>query len=555
MIKRLLIQNYALIDYMELEFDPRLNVITGETGAGKSIILGGLSLILGKRANKESLKNHERKMIVEAVFDIAPYNLQAFFEEHDLDYEPETVIRREITPSGKSRAFVNDTPVLLDTLEALGKNLVDLHGQYSHLLLKDKNFMVDFLDAFAKIDKESQTYRQNYRRYLHLKNTLEKALAEKKRLEDEKEFRLYQLNELRTLNWDLNLEEAERHLKNFDNLERIRENIQQILSLLSTEEIGLHDQIRQTIRLLNNLAKHKDEAIVWTERMEEIAIDLREFESDLEQWEIHFAGIDEAGRKTLEEEYDRYQQLMLKHRVNSQEELKQLLEKWEAESEQFERMLIETESMENELETMQKKLQLIAEKLHEKRAKAAPVLAQKIEKYLADLGMKHSRIKIVVEKTETLGIHGFDQPEIHLSPDKGKHFAPVSQIASGGEMSRLMLAIKNILSRHKQLPTIIFDEIDAGISGEVAKKTAGLIKSMSNLMQVITITHLPQTAAAGDRHFKVFKTETNGRVISRVKPLSFEERIQEIAEIIEGKPPSSSALQHAENLLKTSPNN
>ncbi len=550
MIKHLHIKNYALIDRMDLDFHPGFNVITGETGAGKSILIGGLSLILGQRAGKDAMRRPGEKIIVEAVFDLKNFDIRDFFEENDLDYDDETVIRREILPSGRSRAFINDTPVLLDTLSALGNRLVDIHAQHGHLLLKNKDFLYNLLDTFAGQAETARQYRKDYTRFERLSRKLQSLEEQKARLIAEADYRRFQLKELQELDWDLDFDEAEQIIRQKENREKILETLQEIEFLIDNEQAGLNRQLIELTQKLRFLAKFDDRADTWADRTEVFETEIRELQFDLQRLADTFALLDEEEVTRIENQYNKFQSLLFKHRLQTKEDLLALKNQWEREVNGVEALDAESEELREELKQLDKQLNEEASKLLQGRKQAAKKLAAEIEKHIKELGMEHSRIRINVLPSEDRNKYGRDSIEFLLSSDKGQTFGPMASRASGGEMSRIMLVIKFIMSKNAALPTIIFDEIDAGISGEIARKTASLLKQMSRHMQVVSITHLPQTAATGDKHFKVFKTENQGTVTSEIKALSPEERLIEIAEMIEGKPPSETALQHARTLLK-----
>jgi len=550
MLERLFIRNYALIDEMDMAFSPHLNVITGETGTGKSIMLKGLGLILGKRAEKDAIRHPDKKIVVEGEFDIRPYHLQETFEKLDLDWEPHTIIRREITPAGKSRAFVNDTPVRLETLEQLGQKLVDIHSQHQHLLLQDKNFRYDFLDAMAGSREIRTQYGELLKTYREIEKTLARLQEQKEKWEQSYDYRQYQLSEMEKIDWERDWEEAENQLKKFEHQEEILAKWQELKHLFENETGGILDLFRQAKNILSSIARYDEGWEELARRTESLLPELSELFYDIENQGEQYVFLDINEKQRLETELNRLYDLMRKHRVNTPEELHRLYLQWQSERTDFSKLEEEIAGMEEKLKQTASQLDALAEKLHTAREKILPEIEEQINTLLHALGMPHSIFKIVLERTDEWNEWGKNKVTFLLSPDKGKTFGEVKKIASGGELSRLMLAIKYLLSQKKRLPTIVFDEIDAGISGEVARKTAAMLHEMSRNMQLIVVTHLPQTAVKGDKHFKVFKTEKDGQIGSTVKTLSPEERIYEIAEMIEGKPPSNSAVQHARHLLE-----
>ncbi len=549
MLKELYISNLALIKKMHVIFGPGMNVITGETGAGKSIMMNGLSLVLGKRADMSLSRNKDEKLVVEATFDIKKLNLQPVFDAFDVDYDDETVIRREILPSGKSRAFVNDMPVRLDFLQTLGPALVDIHSQHQTLLLKKTSFKYDLLDTYSGILEKRQEYKNKLIAYKKNQAVLEEMMHELENLKRTAEFRTYQLQELRMLDWDMDWEEAEQKLKMWDKREQTIEKLSEILFLAEDEQIGVTGNLRKILIALSELSAFDSRFDSFRESMENISTQFNETMFDLNRLKEEYLLWNPEEKSRLEEQLDRLFTLMNKHRVQTPEELLAVKEQLEKETTDLEDMESRIVELQNQLSEEKAELEKLADELFKTRKKHIPLLTGKLEEILSALEMKNTRLKWEIEKTEEFNEFGKDTLKLLMSADKGKHFGEVEKTASGGELSRLMLAFKSLLAQNKNRPVMVLDEIDAGISGEVAKKTADLVKSMAENMQVIVITHLPQMAVKGDRHFKVFKREDEEGVISDIKELSQEERIREIAEMIEGKPPSESAVKHAEFLL------
>jgi len=552
MLERLYIQNYALIDRMNMEFSPGMNVITGETGTGKSIMLKGLSLILGKRAEKDAIRRPDKKIIVEGHFRIDAYGLEKLFDQYDLDYEPVTVIRREITPSGKSRAFVNDTPVRLDTLEDITSHLIDIHSQHQQLLLRNKQFRFDFVDALSGTREKRETFRRKLHEYRRLREKKERLTEEKNRLAAMADYRAYQLAELEQIDWDTDWDEAEQKLQSFQHQEEILEKLGLARQMLENENYGLLENFRQFKQILSSLASYDKELESLSERAENLMPELNEFLYDLQHLTGKYEWMDMQEKQALETALNRLYDLMRKHQVQTPAELQALYEQWKNENDNFTQLDDEIAETERRIQALEKELETLADQLHRQRAEHIPHIEQQLNDLIAELGMEHSRLKWELTPAETFNEFGKDELKLYLSPDKGKTFGDVTKIASGGELSRIMLAIKYMFSRHFHLPTLVLDEIDAGISGNIARKMASLLQEMSRHMQLIVITHLPQTAAQGDKHFKVFKEEHEGEIISRIKELTPEERIREIAEMVEGKPPSASAMEHAKFLLTRS---
>ncbi len=550
MIRHLDIRNLALIDRMNLDFHPGLNVITGETGAGKSIMLNGLAMVLGKRADTSLMRHRDRKLVVETEFDISRTDLKDFFAHEDLDYDDHSIIRREITPAGKSRAFVNDTPVRLDVLENLGRRLVDIHSQNQNHLLRDKTFRLRLIDLWAGNEDLLNEYGRLYAQWKEHEATLRRLEADYERMKESEDYRLFQLEELQALDWDLDLTEAEQRLRQYESRERLLENLAHLQRLTDDDTMGLTAQWTEARGRLEQAAESEP-------RLQDI---LEQWDTLFEQWQESLGDIDriadeyrwmnDAEAAELREKLDAYFRLMTKHQVADQAELKALKERWEAETNRLDEIRAQRDALRKQTAGEVKQIRALAERLRERRRSQIPGLVKAVEEHLRQLGMEHSRLKIELEPTEP-GPYGADHPVFLLSSDKGRSWGEVRKQASGGELSRLMLTFKLLMSRKTQWPTLVFDEIDAGVSGDVARKMAAMIRELSRSAQVILITHLPQMAVAADRHFKVYKHEAAGDVVSEIKELSQAERVHEIAEMIEGKPPSESALRHAAHLLET----
>ncbi len=549
MLQHLSIKNYALIDNLHVDFKEGLSIITGETGAGKSILLGGLALVLGKRADLSSLKNKEKKCVIESVFNISDYALEDFFKNNDLDFEQETIIRREILPSGKSRAFINDTPINLSVLNQLSKQLIDVHSQHETLLLADKAFQFNLIDTLAKNKKYLDSFYRGLKIFKKLNRELEQIINEQKILKQQYDYNLHLFEELETANLTPNeQEELEQQLDKLNNVESIKLNLSEAISILQTEELGLLDKMTVLQNNLQKIASFSDNYQKLYERLQSVKIELDDiaFELEDENESVSFNPLE------IEKMNDRLQLiygLQKKHQVDSIEELLEIKNKLDAELLKVTNADEQIKNKENEIETVRKQLHDLADKIHTNRKKAIPKFTKELEKKLHRLEMPHVQLKIVLSKTTTFLNNGMDNLDFLISVNKGSDFISIKKGPSGGEMSRIMLAIKTILSNYSKLPTIIFDEIDTGVSGEVSNKIALIMLEMSKNMQVIAITHLPQIAAKGKHHYKVFKKEINNQVETNIKKLTPNERITEIAEMLGGKNISDSALQHAKVLL------
>ncbi|MFY0603311.1 MAG: DNA repair protein RecN [Flavobacteriaceae bacterium] len=549
MLSSLFIQNYALIDQLSINFSSGLSIITGETGAGKSILLGALGLVLGNRADSTTLKDTSKKCIVEVELQIEEYGLQEFFNEVDVDYEINTIIRREILPSGKSRAFVNDTPVTLAILNELKSKLIDIHSQHQTLQLSDSDFQFQVIDALAG----NQELVSRYKIQLSFLNTLKKELSElqnkQREARQQYDYNLHLFEELSEANLLIDEQSIlEETLDKLNNVEEIKSTISEALSLSTHEEIGIQNLLVTIENRLSKISAYAKEYEMLYDRISSVKIELDDIVSELENVN---EGVDFNPNKA-QELNDRLQllyTLQKKHYVNTNEELLAILDDLSekvAQAESGDEAILKKEK---EIESIRTKIDVLALKISNSRSKVIPVLSQHLESLLKDLGMQHAKFDITVNLTEDYFSNGKDALSFLFSANKGGNFGALKKVASGGELSRIMLSIKKVLSENTKLPTIIFDEIDTGVSGEVSNKIANIMQQMSEHMQVITITHLPQIAAKGNQHYKVFKEEVNGLSTTNLKLLSSDERIVEIAEMLSGKNISDSAITHAKELL------
>ena len=549
MLTHLSIHNYALINQLSIDYTKGLSIITGETGAGKSILLGALGLVMGNRADLSSLKNTEKKCVIEAQFDVEGYSLQNLFKKLDLDYEAETIIRREILPSGKSRAFVNDTPVTLSVLTSLKGRLIDIHSQHQTMELSDVGFQFSVIDALAKNQAKVASYQRGMVKYNSLKKELKTLQEETEKSKEQYEYNLHLFKELE----EADLKEGEQEileekLDKLNNIEEIKLNLSEALQTSINEEIGIQSllhSLENNLQKISSFSKNYEEL---SNRISSVKIELDDVISELET-----ANEDvEFNPNEIEELNDRLQliyNLQKKHSVDSIKELLAIYESLSEKVAQVEDAGGLLEAKKSEINEVAKKLDEVAAMITKSRNKAIPKLQKELEFLLAELGMPNARFSIELTDSEAYLSNGKDNLAFLFSANKGGNFGELKKVASGGELSRIMLSIKKILSKNIQLPTIIFDEIDTGVSGEVSNKIAKIMEDMGANMQVITITHLPQIAAKGARHYKVFKGEEKGVTTSNLKVLSEEERIVEIAEMLSGKDISESALTHAKELL------
>lgn len=549
MLTTLSIKNYALIDHLEVNFNSGLTIITGETGAGKSILLGGLSLILGKRADLNSVKNPSEKCVIEATFDLANYNLKSLFKEEHLDYEAQTIIRREILPSGKSRAFVNDTPVNLDSLQALGERLLDIHSQHQTLQLTNDSFQFQVIDALAETDNLLQDYALQLKKYKSLKIEFKKLQNQKSEAVKEFDYNLFLLKELEEANLiSGEMELLEDEYETLNNIEEISERLAASHELFNSQEIGVIPHLTEAKNQLSKLANFSERYKSVFDRITSALIELDDVFAVIEELQESLE-TDPNRLNTVDLKLQVLYNLMKKHTATDIDELIQIKESLSNKVSITENLDSVIAEKELELATLENNLNELASKISKKRTKSIPGLTRQLEELLAILGMPNARFNVELWPSDSFLNNGKDDLKFLFSANKGGQFNELKKAASGGELSRIMLAIKSILTNYTQLPTIMFDEIDTGVSGEISNKMAAIMQQMSKTMQVFTITHLPQIAAKGDTHFKVFKEDVDEVTQTQLKRLNHDERIVEIAQMLGGTDMSSSAIEHAKQLL------
>jgi DNA repair protein RecN (Recombination protein N) len=551
LLTQLSIKNFALIDSLHVEFDKGLTIITGETGAGKSILLGGLALILGKRADLSSLKDKERKCVIEAEFSIKKYKLKQFFTEKDLDYDHDTIVRREILPSGKSRAFVNDVPVRLDVLQALGDQLIDIHSQHQTLQLTDNQFQFQVIDTLANVSEEVEAYQTLLKSYQATQKELVKIREEKSALEKEHDYNMFLLKELEEAKLEgLILADLEAQYERLNNAEDIKTNLSASEQMLSDEQVGVLNILSELQVVSGKLSDIAPEFKNLAERIKSSYIELDDIYNEI----INLQGEVTFDPELFEEVSGKLQKifdLQKKHSVMTIEELLAIQETLSQKASVSENIDELIQTKEKELAAFSRQLKVLATTIHKKRSAGIPTLVQQLENMLTTLGMPNARFDIKVQLAGQFYANGMDDLQFLFAANKGGHFNELKKAASGGELSRVMLCIKAILSKYMQLPTIMFDEIDTGVSGEVANKMAKIMQQMSKSMQVFSITHLPQIAAKGKQHFKVYKQDINEVTTTQLKQLREDERIQEIAQMLSGAKISESALANAKELLQS----
>jgi len=549
MITSLSIKNYALIEKLAIDFSKGFSIITGETGAGKSIILGALGLALGKRADLTSLKNKEEKCVIEAYFDISKYNLKPFFEANDLDYEDETIIRREILPTGKSRAFINDSPVNLQELQELSLFLIDIHSQQQTQELSDETVQFAIVDAIANNQNEIGNYQSLLKSYKEDKARLKSLILKQAESIKEQEYNTFLLNELVAAQLKSGeQEQLEADFEKLNNVETIKEAVDKSLALANEEQIGALSTLKEIKLALQKIASFAPEYALLLERITSLAIELDDISDELTNCFdklIH----DPIKLDLISEKLQLIFNLQKKHQVVTVDELLSI-------QTTLENTLFELGNLESDIakltQTIQDKtnsLDALAQTIHQKRSESVPVLSDKLIAILATLGMPNVRFNIEIKSTDNYYQNGKDEIQFLFSANKGTDFGLLKKVASGGEMSRIMLAVKAILAQYSKLPTLIFDEIDTGVSGEIAIRMGEIMKEMSQKMQIFAITHLPQIAAKGNAHFKVFKSTVGEDTQSELQLLNEEERVIEIAQMLSGAVVSDSALNHAKSLL------
>lgn len=549
MLQTLQIKNFALIEQLHIDFSGRLSIITGETGAGKSILLGALGLVLGKRADLTSLKDKDKKCVIEAHFEIGDYNLKDFFARADLDYEDTTIIRREILPSGKSRAFVNDSPVNLQELQKLGNYLIDIHSQQQTRELSDEQYQMYIVDAVADNANLITTYKKQLSGYKSLQSQLAKAQEQKANLTKEQDYNNFLLDELVSAKLKAGeQEELEAELEKLSNVEFIKESLAKAIAIANDEQVGVLQNIKEIKAALQKISTITPEYHEFYERINSMLIELDDVAEGLSQnFEALVDDPEQLG--LINQKLQLLYTLQKKHNVATVEELIAIEEELQGKVVQSGELEATIAKLETEIAKAKTGIDETAATISEKRKAAIPVLTEKITAILKELGMPNARFNFKITAADSYYATGKDTVSLLFSANKGTDFGLLKKVASGGEMSRIMLAVKAVLADYYKLPTIIFDEIDTGVSGEISNKMGDIMKQMSRDMQVFAITHLPQIAAKGDQHYKVFKTTQGETTVSELKLLSENERVQEIAEMLSGKDISDSALNHARALL------
>jgi len=549
MLQKLSIRNYALIDSVELELDKGLNIITGETGAGKSIMLGALSLILGQRAETKYFFNQDKKCIIEGWFLLSDQSLKGLFEENDLDFYKENTLRREISTDGKSRAFINDTPVTLTVMKQVGEHLIDIHSQHATLEISDPAFQLSVVDTLAGHQQLLNDYRSKFKQYKQQQHHLTMLQTNAAEARNKQDYEQFLFNELESANLHIDEQEKlETELQMLNNAESIKRSLLTANNLLSEEETAVLPILKEVIVQLNQIEKFNPAYEALNERLRSALIEIKDIAAETSGLEEHIV-FNPSRIEEINTRLDLIYSLQQKHRVNSIEELLVIQNQL---SDNLVNLLSGDEEIERiikALEQMHTDLVQIAEKLSANRSKAIQTTETSVGKVLQQVGMPNAKIKIEQATAAELNKDGKDLISLLFSANSGQPPAPVGKVASGGELSRLMLAIKSIMAKHTSLPTLIFDEIDTGISGETALRVGDVIGELEKNMQVICITHLPQIAAKGNAHYFVYKNEQGERTTTGIRRLDNPARVAAIAEMLSGKKPGVSAMENAKDLL------
>lgn len=549
MLTSLSINNFALIEKLNIDFSNKFSIITGETGAGKSILLGALGLVLGKRADLTSLKNKEEKCIIEANFSISKYNLKAFFDENDIDFQENTIIRREILPTGKSRAFINDSPVNLQQLQDLSDFLIDIHSQHQTQELSEEMYQFQIIDAVANNQENINQYQNKLKEYKSTKALLTQLLQEQSNALKEQDYNTFLLEELFAAKLIAGeQEELETTFETLNNVEFIKENLEKSIQIANEEQIGVKQNLKEIKNALQKIAGFSSNYNQFYERINSVLIEFDDISEEINQTSELLMNNPEQ-LELINQKLQNIYNLQKKHQVQTVEELIAIQEDLDKKVVAVGDLEARIKKGEQIILKQEQDLNVVANSISENRKTAIPILSEKIIAILEQLGMPNTRFKIELNAKDQFLINGKDEIVFLFSANKGTDFGLLKKVASGGEMSRIMLAVKAILAQYSKLPTIIFDEIDTGVSGEIANKMGEIMKNMSLTMQVFAITHLPQIASKGHQHYKVFKSNQGESTISELKLLSQDERVLEIAEMLSGKDISDSALNHAKALL------
>lgn len=551
MLTRLSVSNFAIIDNLQMQFNEGLTIITGETGAGKSILLGALRLILGERADLKQLNNQEKKCVIEAQFDIGKLDLESYFEENDLDFDSQCIVRRELLPSGKSRAFVNDTPVTLHILQELSGKLIDIHSQFNTVNLLEQVYQLNIVDSFVgqiqSVKSFQKLYQKRNEKNLILNNLRNQLEQESK----ESDYKNFLLDELTNANLAIDewkqLETEQAELQNVDEIQSVLSEIQ---LKLDTPEFGILSQLHELATQIHKISNLNSELEEFSQRIQSTKIELDDIQKEI-SFKMDRLEANPERLLQINERIDLIQTLLNKHRVLTIAELLEIQQKLESDTSNFQELELKIGQVEKEIQEIEKELNQQAKEISKNRKSVIPIIEKEVIESLSKLGMENSVLKIDLKPQEKLNSNGIDQVEFLFSANKGSEPKSIEKNVSGGERSRLMLAIKKLMAGKMELPTLILDEIDTGVSGKVANEVGNLMKEMSNELQLISITHLPQVAAKADQHFKVKKNLVDGITKTKVISLNEDEKIHEIAELLSGSNITETAINQAKELINS----
>lgn len=549
MLQQLSISNYALIDQLDISFGNGLSIITGETGAGKSIVIGALSLILGQRADTKVIRDESKKTVVEATFDVESYDLFGFFEENDIDFAPECIVRREIMPNGRTRAFVNDTPVTLSLLGELSQKLIDIHSQHSNALLLRSSYQLSVIDSLAGNKDLLARYKEVYNLLVQARRIYEQEKEKIEKDKQDEEYIRFQLNQLTEANLEIGEEEAlEKKKRKIENLALLQNNLSETCRILNDGDRSVLEMLSDTEKLVAVLESVYENASEIRDRIESASIELKDIADTVRQ-ELSEMDGDIGELEMIDERLSLIYMLQQKFKVHSVEELLALKQDMEQRVSAIDHSEEKLDDMMLQIEALEKNANALADSLSRARKSTAVSFMENLKEKARDLGLKNFNGAIAFERVD-FSATGRDKIRFEVSFNVNRQLLPIEETASGGEMSRLMLCIKSLIATKMQLPTIIFDEIDTGVSGEIANKIGVMMKDISSSIQVVTITHLPQVAALGDRHYKVYKQDTEKETVTRMKELDAESRILEIAGMLSGSQVDSAAIENAKSLMK-----
>lgn len=549
MLQQLSISNYALIDQLDISFGNGLSIITGETGAGKSIVIGALSLILGQRADTKVIRDESKKTVVEATFDVESYDLFGFFEENDIDFAPECIVRREIMPNGRTRAFVNDTPVTLSLLGELSQKLIDIHSQHSNALLLRPSYQLSVIDSLAGNKDLLARYKEVYNLLVQARRIYEQEKEKIEKDKQDEEYIRFQLNQLTEANLEIGEEETlEKKKRKIENLALLQNNLSETCRILNDGDRSVLEMLSDAEKLVAVLESVYENASEIRDRIESASIELKDIADTVRQ-ELSEMDGDIGELEMIDERLSLIYTLQQKFKVHSVEDLLALKQDMEQRVSAIDHSEEKLDDMMLQIEALEKNANALADSLSRARKSTAVSFMENLKEKARDLGLKNFNGAIAFERVD-FSATGRDKIRFEVSFNVNRQLLPIEETASGGEMSRLMLCIKSLIATKMQLPTIIFDEIDTGVSGEIANKIGVMMKDISSSIQVVTITHLPQVAALGDRHYKVYKQDTEKETVTRMKELDAESRILEIAGMLSGSQVDSAAIENAKSLMK-----